>query len=133
MNKNIKYAFVSYLLGLSSLTAKTSTRIYSRRLDVSRGKPAIAVTKQAEVRAGSHSGENDVVRTVLALTIIADTDYEVEEIKDIIISAINEEVITMDTLIVDCELTNDYDLEDETVIDLEEAVGVLEFTINWEK
>jgi hypothetical protein len=130
--KILKYEIITWLKTQATVTNLVSDRIYPRRLEIERGLPAIAITKAAEVRYGVHSGEGGSVTTKLVFTIVAQSDREVELVKEKLLALLVEQVIDLGNVEADFSLESDSDLEDDSLLENDEFAGVLEFNVNWQ-
>lgn len=132
MRPIVKFELIKFLKLQSSLIALVGDRIYSKFADADKTMPAITVVKSGESRDYDHSGDIAIVRSSISITVFAESDFAVEEIKDVVIELLHGESIQLGDGRASIELIDDSDVIEDSLVEMNISAGNLEFTINWE-
>jgi hypothetical protein len=133
MRPILKFELIKHLKTVSAITALVSGRIYSRYAESDKALPCITIVKAGESRDYSHSGALLLTRSTISMTVFANNDYAVEEVKDALITALHGNSIMLDGSCANVELVDDIDVMDDGLVDAGIVAGSLDFLINWEK
>lgn len=126
----LKGEIINYLAGVTSISNLVGGKIYSRRIDAERGLPAIVLSKATEYSEFAHDGPQ-LTRTTLAVYIFAESDKQLELIKQAINAELNGKLITTANVTAQLFLVGDSDFDDYESLELNEWAGLLEYEVNW--